>query len=78
MPCRAHPRHRHADGHAPLTTHIFDSESDYLDRGAVVGVKDSLVKGFPTQPDGTALPEHDFVLVTTGTPGDATAPGPPP
>ncbi|MEW1845729.1 dioxygenase [Nonomuraea angiospora] len=44
------PAHIHfiagADGHAPLTTHVFVSESPYLDSDAVFGVKDSLVLDF--------------------------------
>ncbi len=74
-----------ADGHVPVTTHIFDSESDYLDSDAVFGVKGSLVKEFATQPDGTALLEHDFVLVekpvekpvSRSAPADGTVPAPP-
>jgi len=65
-----------APGHVPVTTHIFDSESDYLDSDAVFGVKGSLVKRFATQPDGTALLEHDFVLVSTDDRGGGTAPAP--
>jgi catechol 1,2-dioxygenase len=67
-----------AAGHVPVTTHIFDGESDYLDSDAVFGVKGSLVKEFATRPDGTALLEHDFVLVKKDAPGDGTAPGPRP
>jgi len=44
------PAHVHfivgADGHAPLTTHIFVEGSPYLDSDAVFGVKDSLVVDF--------------------------------
>jgi hydroxyquinol 1,2-dioxygenase len=42
------PAHIHfmvsADGCIPLTTHVFDSESRYLDSDAVFGVKQSLVR----------------------------------
>ena len=49
-------------GFAPLTTHLFDRESDYLDSDTVFGVKPSLVKDFRPTEDGTLLCEHDFVL----------------
>jgi catechol 1,2-dioxygenase len=51
-----------APGFTPLTTHLFDRESDYLDSDAVFGVKDSLIKDFVPVEDGTLLCEHDFVL----------------
>jgi protocatechuate 3,4-dioxygenase beta subunit len=42
------PAHIHfivsADGYVPVTTHVFDSESPYLDSDAVFGVKQSLVR----------------------------------
>ena len=42
------PAHIHcivsADGHVPVTTHVFDSESRYLDSDVVFGVKPSLVR----------------------------------
>jgi catechol 1,2-dioxygenase len=44
------PAHIHfivgADGHAPVTTHIFVAGSSYLDSDAVFGVKDSLIVDF--------------------------------
>jgi hydroxyquinol 1,2-dioxygenase len=44
------PAHIHfmvsADGHLPVTTHVFDSESRYLESDAVFGVKPSLVRTF--------------------------------
>jgi protocatechuate 3,4-dioxygenase beta subunit len=44
------PAHVHlmvsAEGCAPVTTHIFDSESKYLDSDVVFGVKRSLVRTF--------------------------------
>ena len=44
------PAHIHlmvsADGHVPVTTHVFDSESRYLESDAVFGVKPSLVRTF--------------------------------
>lgn len=55
------PAHIHfvvsADGHIPVTTHIFDSRSKYLDSDVVFGVRESLVVSME---DG--LCEKDFVL----------------
>lgn len=51
-----------APGFNPLTTHIFDRESDYLDSDTVFGVKESLIEDFVPSDDGTLLCEHDFVL----------------
>ncbi len=51
-----------AAGFEPLTTHLFDRESDYLDSDAVFGVKESLIEDFVPTDDGTLLCEHDFVL----------------
>ncbi|GIF66539.1 6-chlorohydroxyquinol-1,2-dioxygenase [Asanoa ishikariensis] len=51
-----------ADGHDPVTTHLFDAEDSNLDSDAVFGVRASLVKEFVPQPDGSTLVEHDFVL----------------
>lgn len=51
-----------APGFEPLTTHLFDRASDYLDSDAVFGVKESLIKDFVPGPDGTLVCEHDFVL----------------
>ena len=51
-----------APGFTPLTTHLFDRESDYLDSDTVFGVKDSLIKDFTLAEDGTLLCAHDFVL----------------
>jgi catechol 1,2-dioxygenase len=42
-----------ASGHYPVTTHLFDSESQYLDSDAVFGVRDSLILNF--EPDGNGL-----------------------
>jgi hydroxyquinol 1,2-dioxygenase len=44
----------HAKGHAPLTTHVFDSRSRYLDSDAVFGVRDSLIAEFKKHKPGTA------------------------
>jgi protocatechuate 3,4-dioxygenase beta subunit len=40
-----------ADGYQPVTTHIFDADSDYLDSDAVFGVKDSLIRDFVRHDD---------------------------
>lgn len=71
------PAHIHlivrADGHAPVTTHIFDRESPYLDADAVFAVKPSLLRDFvlraaddPERPAGIAGPwfsvQNDIVL----------------
>ncbi|MFD5625980.1 intradiol ring-cleavage dioxygenase [Streptomyces sp. NPDC127072] len=49
------PAHIHfiasADGHAPVTTHIFVAGSRYLDSDAVFAVKDSLVQDFAETDD---------------------------
>jgi hydroxyquinol 1,2-dioxygenase len=72
------PGHMHfmlnAKGHQPLITHLFVSDSDYIDTDAVFGVRDSLIIPFKTQPagkapDGRVLKqpwahaEYDFRLV---------------
>ena len=41
-----------AAGHYPVTTHLFDSESKYLDSDAVFGVRDSLILKFEADGDG--------------------------
>jgi hydroxyquinol 1,2-dioxygenase len=52
------PGHIHmivsAEGHRPVTTHLFVANSPYLDSDAVFGVKDSLIAGFDKHPPGTA------------------------
>ena len=75
------PAHLHmivsAPGYEKLTTHIFDSESAYLDSDAVFAVKPSLVRRFvprsaddPDRPDGVTgewcSAENDLVLVPAG------------
>lgn len=63
-----------ADGHNPVTTHVFDAASAYLDSDTVFGVKESLVRPFvrhaPPAPNaGVSGPvytvEYDFVLTRT-------------
>ena len=51
-----------APGFEPLTTHIFDRESEYLDSDTVFGVKESLIRDFAPGEDGVLLCKHDFVL----------------
>jgi catechol 1,2-dioxygenase len=51
-----------ADGFTPLTSHIFDRRSDYLDSDTVFGVKDSLIEDFLPGEDGVLVCEHDIVL----------------
>jgi hydroxyquinol 1,2-dioxygenase len=52
------PGHIHmmvsADGHVPVTTHIFVAGSPYIDQDAVFGKRDSLVVDFRAHPPGTA------------------------
>lgn len=49
------PAHIHfivrADGYRPVATHLFVDGGPYLDSDAVFGVKDSLVRSFPTVDD---------------------------
>ena len=56
-----------APGYQTVTTHIFDSQNEYLDSDAVFGVRDSLIQEF--RPAGSADPpdvryvvDVDFVL----------------
>lgn len=51
-----------ADGYEPLTSHIFDRQSDYLDSDTVFGVKDSLIEDFVAGEDGVLVCDHDIVL----------------
>ncbi|HLF71885.1 MAG TPA: dioxygenase [Dehalococcoidia bacterium] len=51
-----------APGCYPVTTHIFDAESDYLDSDAVFGVRDSLIKKFEKLPDGSYTVNFDITL----------------
>jgi hydroxyquinol 1,2-dioxygenase len=53
------PGHIHmmvsADGHVPLTTHIFVAGSPYIDEDVVFGKRDSLVVEFDKHPPGKAV-----------------------
>jgi protocatechuate 3,4-dioxygenase beta subunit len=64
------PAHIHvivrADGYRPVTTHVFDSTSAYLDSDTVFGVRGSLIRDFVDQADGSCLVELDFVLRPAG------------
>ncbi|MFF2363122.1 intradiol ring-cleavage dioxygenase [Streptomyces sp. NPDC058122] len=55
------PAHIHfiasAEGHAPVTTHIFVADSPYLDADAVFAVKRSLVQDFAETDDPSAARE---------------------
>lgn len=62
------PAHIHfivsADGYVPVTTHVFDSESAYLDSDAVFGVKQSLVRKFIAHdPAAEAAPAGSWYTV---------------
>ncbi len=52
------PGHMHtmvsAQGHVPITTHLFVADSPYLDEDAVFGKRDSLVVQFEEHPPGKA------------------------
>jgi hydroxyquinol 1,2-dioxygenase len=88
------PAHIHlvvrAPGHRSVTTHIFDADSEYLDRDTVFAVKPSLIREFrqrtaddPERPAGIETPwvsvELDLVLAPAepGTPGAADGAGRP-
>jgi catechol 1,2-dioxygenase len=75
------PAHVHmivsAGGYEKVTTHIFDSESAYLDSDAVFAVKPSLLRSFvtrsaddPERPEGVTgewcSVENDIVLAPAG------------
>jgi catechol 1,2-dioxygenase len=65
------PAHIHmivrAPGYKPVTTHVFDRESDYLDSDAVFAVKPSLLRDFVPRsaddPDRPAGVDGDWVSV---------------
>jgi protocatechuate 3,4-dioxygenase beta subunit len=61
-----------AQGYQPVTTHIFDSASDYLDSDTVFGVKATLIRDFRPGAGGVLVCEHDIVLRSA----DPAAPGP--
>jgi catechol 1,2-dioxygenase len=51
-----------APGYYTVTTHLFDSQSKYLDSDAVFGVRDSLIVDFEQKPDGTLATTFDVSL----------------
>jgi hydroxyquinol 1,2-dioxygenase len=51
-----------APGYYYVTTHLFDSKSNYLDSDAVFGVRDSLIVDFVENPDGTLSTTFDITL----------------
>lgn len=57
------PAHIHfivrADGHTPLTTHVFVAGSPYLDSDAVFAVKQSLIVDFTESDDEKAAARHN-------------------
>jgi hydroxyquinol 1,2-dioxygenase len=70
------PGHIHmivsAEGHAPVTTHLFVADSQYLDSDAVFGMKESLVAQFERHPPDERLDtpyytvKYDFRLRPSG------------
>jgi len=44
----------YAEGHVPVTTHLFPADSPYLDSDVVFGVRDSLILTFEKHGPGTA------------------------
>jgi hypothetical protein len=56
-----------APGYKPVTTHVFDRESEYLDSDAVFAVKPSLLRDFVPRsaddPDRPAGVDGDWVSV---------------
>jgi protocatechuate 3,4-dioxygenase beta subunit len=51
-----------ADGHRPVTTHVFDADGEYLDSDTVFGVKPSLVRSLERHDDGHYTLTYDIVL----------------
>jgi hydroxyquinol 1,2-dioxygenase len=60
------PGHIHmmvsADGHVPLTTHIFVAGSPYIDDDVVFGKRDSLVVEFDKHPPGKAVDGREMKM----------------
>ncbi len=52
------------EGYEPVTSHVFDRASQYLDSDTVFGVKDSLIEDFVAGPDGVLVCEHAIVLAS--------------
>ena len=51
-----------ADGYTPVVTHVFDSQSEYLDSDTVFGVKRSLIRDFVAGRGRRSGVRADFVL----------------
>jgi catechol 1,2-dioxygenase len=51
-----------ASGYQPVTTEVFDSESDYLESDAVFGVAPELILHFEPDGDGDSVATFDIVL----------------
>lgn len=51
-----------APGYKPLTTEVFDADSDYLDSDAVFGVAPQLILRFEPGPDGVPTARFDIRL----------------
>jgi catechol 1,2-dioxygenase len=62
-----------APGHHPVTTHVFDGDSAYLDSDAVFGVRETLVRRF--EPDGDGGRAATFDVVLTPVEGEPEAGG---
>ena len=60
------PGHIHmmvsAEGHVPLTTHLFVAGSPYIDQDAVFGKRDSLVVEFDKHPPGKAVDGREMAV----------------
>lgn len=60
------PGHLHmmvsADGHVPLTTHLFVGGSPYIDEDAVFGKRDSLVVDFDRHAPGKAVDGREMAV----------------
>ena len=58
------PAHMHfivtAPGHQTVTTHLFVEDSPYIDSDVVFGVKDSLIRAFPSVDDPDRAKELGF------------------
>lgn len=53
-----------APGQRTLVTHIFVAGDDYLERDSVFGVRDSLIREFVDQPEGTPTPDGQVLAET--------------
>jgi protocatechuate 3,4-dioxygenase beta subunit len=51
-----------APGYKELITHVFDSETEYLDDDAVFGVRESLIRKFVPDESGELATVFDIIL----------------